>query len=123
MEEQQKTAKDQELKEDHEENDAIELVLFQVSECYVYLVSKLARPISQKSKFLVLMQKSKLSCGLLLRLLECEVVVSTIVDYILFEIADIVFGLFCAFVLSIGSLCEGFFLCLRTMPTSVKSCN
>ncbi|XP_022947234.1 uncharacterized protein At1g03900 [Cucurbita moschata] len=38
MEEQQKTAKDQELKEDHEENDAIELVLFQVSECYVYLI-------------------------------------------------------------------------------------
>lgn len=42
MEEQQKkTAKDQELNEDHEENEAIELVLFQVPECYVYLVSKL----------------------------------------------------------------------------------
>lgn len=40
-EQQQKTAKDQELQEDHDENEAIELVLFQVSECYVYLVSKL----------------------------------------------------------------------------------
>ncbi|KAG6570537.1 Adaptin ear-binding coat-associated protein 1, partial [Cucurbita argyrosperma subsp. sororia] len=37
-EKQQKTAKDQERQEDHEENEAIELVLFQVSECYVYLI-------------------------------------------------------------------------------------
>ncbi|KAA0054424.1 hypothetical protein IC582_026357 [Cucumis melo] len=37
-EQQQKTPKNQEIQDDHEDNEAIELVLFQVPECYVYLI-------------------------------------------------------------------------------------
>jgi hypothetical protein len=39
--EEEKKSKGQESVDENEETEAIELVLFQVSECYVYIVSKI----------------------------------------------------------------------------------
>lgn len=41
MEKEEKISKGQESVDENEETDLIELVLFQVSECYVYIVRKM----------------------------------------------------------------------------------